>query len=83
MFSLSVIVTVVATEAVAALPEYPDEEDFKDQYAYDEAVEIFYDKISEIKDNLILECKEELVNDDEGVQLDDMVFESSEKTEPK
>ena len=30
-----------------------------------------------------LECKEELVNDDEGVQLDDMVFESSEKTEPK
>ena len=30
-----------------------------------------------------LECEEELVNDDEGVQLDDMVFESSEKTEPK
>jgi len=28
-------------------------------------------------------CEEELVNDEEGVQLDDMVFETSEKTEPK
>jgi hypothetical protein len=42
------------------IPEYPDEDDFKDDKdpsAYDYAVENFYDKISEIKDNLILECK--------------------------
>ena len=38
-------------------------------------------RILEIEDDL--ECEEELVNDDEGVQLDDMVFEYSEKTEPK
>ena len=46
------------------IPEYPDEDDFidnKDQYAYDEAVDEFYDKISEIKDDLINECKEGLV----------------------
>ena len=46
------------------IPEYPDEDDFidnKDQYAYDEAVENFYDKISEIKDDLILECKQDLL----------------------
>jgi len=46
------------------LPEYPDEDDFEDnedQYAYDEAVEKFYDKISEIKDDLILECKQGLI----------------------
>ena len=30
-----------------------------------------------------LQCEEELVNDEEGIQLDDMVFETSEKTEPK
>lgn len=30
-----------------------------------------------------LECEEELVNDEEGIQLDEMVFETSEKTEPK
>jgi len=46
------------------LPEYPDEDDFednKDEYAYDEAVENFYDKISEIKDDLVLESKENLI----------------------
>jgi hypothetical protein len=46
------------------IPEYPDEDDFinnKDKYAYDEAVENFYDKISEIKDDLILECKQDLI----------------------
>jgi len=46
------------------LPEYPDDDDFednKDQYAYDEAVDNFYDKISEIKDDLILECKQDLI----------------------
>lgn len=46
------------------LPEYPDEDDFednKDEYAYDEAVENFYDKISDIKDDLVLESKENLI----------------------
>ncbi len=46
------------------LPEYPDEDDFEDnedEYAYDEAVDKFYDKISEIKDDLILECKQDLI----------------------
>ena len=46
------------------IPEYPNEDDFidnKDKYAYDEAVENFYDKISEIKDDLILECKQDLL----------------------
>ena len=30
-----------------------------------------------------VQCEEEEVNDEEGIQLDDMVFETSEKTEPK
>jgi predicted deacylase len=43
-----------------------------------------YDHIKEILGiNEDLECEEELVNDEEGIQLDDMVFETSEKTEPK
>jgi len=46
------------------LPEYPNDEDFEDnedEYAYDEAVDNFYNKISEIKDDLILECKQDLI----------------------
>ena len=43
------------------LPEYPDDEDFDSQEDHDEAVENFYDKISEIKDDLILECKQDLL----------------------
>ncbi len=36
-----------------------------------------------IKLNENLQCEEELVNDEEGIQLDDMVFETSEKIESK
>ena len=43
------------------LPEYPDDEDFNDQYEYDEAVEKFYDDINDIKENLINECKQDLI----------------------
>ena len=43
------------------LPEYPDEEDYKDQYEFDEAVEKFYDQIDDIKEDLILECQQDLI----------------------
>ncbi|MEE3134334.1 MAG: succinylglutamate desuccinylase/aspartoacylase family protein [Candidatus Thermoplasmatota archaeon] len=36
-----------------------------------------------LEENEDCECEEELVNDEEGIPLDDMVFEMSEKTEPK
>ena len=43
-----------------------------------------FDRIKEVLEiDEDVECEEELVNDEEGVQLDDMVFEMSEKTEPK
>ncbi|MED5485954.1 MAG: hypothetical protein VYE59_04990, partial [Candidatus Thermoplasmatota archaeon] len=43
-----------------------------------------FDRIKKIlEENEDCECEEELVNDEEGIPLDDMVFEMSEKTEPK
>jgi len=43
------------------IPGYPDDEEYDSQEDHDEAVENFYDKISEIKDDLVLECKQDLI----------------------
>ena len=43
------------------IPEWPSEDDFDCTEAHDEALENFYDRISEIKENLVIECKEELI----------------------
>ena len=42
------------------IPPYPDDEDFDSQEDHDEAIEEFYDKIADMKDELLNECKENL-----------------------
>jgi len=43
------------------LPEYPDDEDFDTTEEYDEAVEKFYDTIADRKEDLVNECKQDLI----------------------
>ena len=43
------------------IPPYPDDEDFDSQEKHDEAIEEFYDKIADMKDDLLNECKQDLI----------------------